>query len=868
MAFDPSSNPPAAWTRTRRIVGAALVALITAIAYGPVFGAGFVYDDPIAVLRNPAVVQFDLGAILTQPQWTFYGADAESTVGTWRPGANILLATVYRLAGPSPFAFHLFVLALHAFACVAAWALARRITRSDAIGFAVALLFAVHPAHVESVAWVSAVADPAFGLCALWALERHLAWRETSASATNSRSSPWFAGCLFLASLAANELALGVALAILLLDGAAGRRLRDWRAYMPYAAALVVYVGARMLVFHSVWAGFDRATTNFGVDTARLLLLRAEVLGMGVRFAAWPTDLRLFHPFAPDASRGGIALPLALCAVWIALCVWLARRGERALFAAAALVLVPLLTLVVRVETLSQFPFSERYLYLPVFGMALFAALLARRYLPNAVAIALLAIATTAASIATHAETRTWHDDEVLFRTAAERSPRSPFARLARARDLLARYRAGSEPDVLREAEREFTNVLELLEMAARGDGSIFALRADHVQANVGLGWVLLYIAEADGTHDFGPATSVFRITTQRYPSSEEAWTGLGVALTESGEFADARAAFERALTENARFVEAHRNLGRLHMRTGDIAAARAAFEAALRYEPDGVESLLLRGGALEQLGDDAGALRDFDRAVELAPRNARPRVQRAILEAKAGRLDAARREVEVALELDPSNAEAHLTLGKLKVANGEKHGALASFQRACDLDPTSFEAHYNAGILSVELEGVPNAMSYLLRAYRHQPSAAVGKQLGDAIRSLSVASPEAFLELATTDADLGDKDGALRWLADVLALEPENGSALFLRGSMLREKGDNAGAREALEHAVRIMPGYFAAQEALARVLDDLGDKARALEHYEAALQILEKAAVASSEFDRPLQTLRERIRVLREEK
>ncbi len=868
MAIDPSSKSPAPWTRGRRIAGAALLALITAIAYGPVFGAGFVYDDSLVVLRNPAIVQFDLGAILTQPQGTFYGPDVQGTLGTWRPGASLLLATAYLFAGPAPFAFHLLALALHTAACGAAWALARRISRSDAIGFAVALLFAVHPAHVESVAWISAVADPAFGLCALWAMERHLAWREADARAPNSRSSPWFAGVLLLASLSANELAIGVVLAIFVLDAAVGRGPRGWRAYKPYAAALAVYVVARMFVFHSVWAGFDRATTDFGVDTTRLLMLRAEVLGLGIRFAAWPTDLRLFHPFAPDASRGGLALPLALCAAWIALCVWLARRGERALFAAAALVLVPLLVLVVRVEALSQFPFSERYLYLPVFGMALFAALLARRFLPTVVAALLLAVATVAAGIATNVQARTWHDDEVLFRTAAERSPRSPFARLARARDLLARYRADSEPDVLREAEREYGDALDLLSAAQSGDGSIFGLRADHVQANVGLGWIRLYIAEGDGSRDFGPATAVFKMTAQRYPSSEEAWTGLGVALTESGDFEGAREAFERALSANARFVEAHRNLGRLHMRTGDFAAARTAFEAALGHEPDGVESLLLHGVALEQSGDDVGARRDFDRAAELAPRDARPRVQRAILDAKAGRTEEARRELDAALELDPSNAEAHLTLGKLKAANGEKHGALASFERACDLDPNSFEAHYNAGILSVELEGVPYAMSYLLRAYRNQPNAAVGKQLGDAIRNLSVASPEAFLELATTDADRGDRDGALRWLADVLTLEPDNGPALFLRGSMLREKRDNAGAREAFEHAVRIMPDNFAAQDALAKVLDDLGEKAGALQHFEAALRILEKAAEGSEAFDRPLQSLRERIRKLREEK
>ncbi len=860
----PSSVP---WSTVRRAACALLVVLIVAVAYGPVFAAGFVYDDQLVVLRDPAIAHFDVSALLTQPLWDFYSPEAAASVGYWRPGASLVLALTYALAGPSATAFHVVSLALHAAAACAAWVLARRIARSDAVGFAVALLFAVHPVHVESVAWISAIGDPAFGLCALLALERHLAWRESDARGESPRTSPWAAGALLLAGLAAKELAVGVVLAVLVLDFAGGYRVRDWRAYKPYIAALAVYVVARMFVFHSVWGGFDRTTTEFGVTAGRLMLLRAEILGLGVRFAVWPTDLRLFHPFAPDASQGGLAVPLAACAAWIALCIWLAWCRQRALFAAAALVLAPLAVLVLRVGALGQFPFSERYLYLPVFGIALFWVLLARHFLPSAVGVALLAIATAAGAWATRAQAKTWHDDDVLFRTAVERSPRTPYAHIILGRNLLERYRTSSDPELLREASREFDQALALLLAAQRGDGSILGLSDDHVQANVGLGWSMLYITEADGTRDFAPAEEVFRMAAERYPTSEEAWTGLGVARMERHDLAGAEEAFANALRQNDRFVEARRNLGRLHMQAGDYAAARAAFEEALRYEPDGVDTLLLLGGSLERSGDDAGARARFDRAAELAPRDARPHVQRAILDAKAGRTPEARRELDIALELDPSNSEAYLTRGKIQAANGEKNGALVSFRRACDLAPNSFEAHYNAGILTLQLESVPQAMPYLLRAYESQPDATLGKQLGDAIRNLPLASSEAFLQLATSDADRNDFDGALAWIANALELQPEDGPTLYLQGAMRREKGDLAGARESLRKAVAQMPENFTAQDALAGVLAQLGDKAGALEHSREALRILEKAATGSEEYDQTLQLLRRRIDSLSKE-
>ncbi len=856
----PACSPPA-WSTARRIALVLLLVVATALAYGPVFGASFVYDDNLVVLRNPAVAEFDLGALLTRPLWAFYSSETELAVGYWRPASSLLLALAYAVAGPTPMAFHALVVALHLAACGAAWALARRITRSDAAGFAVALLFAVHPVHVESVAWISAVGDPAFGLCALLALERHLAWREAG-----SRGSPWAAGALLLAGLAAKELAAGTIVCVLVLDFALGHKPRGWRAYAPYAAAFGLYFAARMLVFHSVWAGFDRTTTEFGVSATRLLLLRAEILGLGLRFTAWPTDLRLFHPFAPDASRAGLALPLALLAAWVAACGWLAWRKERVLLAAALLVLAPIAVIVVRVGALGTFPFSERYLYVAVFGIALFAVVLARRFLPQPIAVASLAVVAIAGGSATRAQSRVWQDDATLFRTATERSPRAPYARWLYGRDRIEHYRTTREPDSLRDAEREFQESLALLEAAQKGDGSIFALSDDHVQANVGLGWVLLYISEADGTRDFEPAEVVFRMATKRYPGSEEAWTGLGVALMERGDPAAAKDALQQALKVNERFVEAHRNLGRLHMRTGDWAAARASFETALRWQPDAPDSLILLGSALERGGDDVGARRNFDRAAELAPNDARPRVQRAILHAKVGRFDEAQRDLDAAIELDPKNAEAHLTRGKIQAARGENHGALMSFQRASDLDPSSFEALHNAGILSLQLEGVPQAMPYLVRAYEIRPDEAAQKQLTEAIRKLPVASPEAFVQLATADADRGDVDGALAWLELALALQAENGPASYLQGAMLYKKGDKPGASAAWEKAVKLMPDSFPAHDSLAGLLLELGDKAGALKHSEEALRILEKSAAGTDQYDQPLDVLRGRVQRLRE--
>jgi tetratricopeptide (TPR) repeat protein len=654
------NRPPAGW------VGALACALALCVASLPALGAGFVYDDRLVVLRNPAVAAFDLGELLGQPMWAFYGPGSEPEVGFWRPLASLAHALVWSVAGPSAAAFHALSLALHLLACAAAWRLARRLLRDDVAAMWTALLFGLHPVHVESLAWISAVGDPLYAALGLLAIERHLAWRERGA-----RGSPWAAGGLFLLALCAKELAAGVLLAAVAIELARGDRRPLARAWLPWIRALGAWWALRALVFASPLAGFDRTTTDFGVSAARLLLLRVELLGGGLALLAWPAKLTLFRPFVPEPGWREVLVPLLALGAWVALAVAAARRRARTLLALLLLALAPLAALVVRVGSLGLFPLSERYLYLAAFGFAAALVWAARGLLSARWAALALSVLALGFGIRSHEQARVWRDEETLFRAAAQASPRSPYARRQIGRVLLERYRVSADPAALREAEREFQAGLALLEASQKGDGTVFAVRDDHVQTNVGMGWVLAYQAEAEGEGDFGPARAVFELVVGRYPESEEGWTGLGVAQLRGGDLEAAQRSFERALAQNERFVEAHRNRGRLALRRGAWAEARRSFERALELQPDHVETLLLLASAHERAGDESGAMRQLERASALAPRSAAPIVGRASLVAKAGLFEEAERLLDSALALEPDSAQAHLELGKVRAARG-----------------------------------------------------------------------------------------------------------------------------------------------------------------------------------------------------
>src|SRR5262245_52031500 len=192
----------------------ALCVALAAIPFLPGLAGGFVYDDLAMVVRNPRIASFaHLPEILGRPMLDFLDPETASHVGYWRPVAGLALTLGYALGGGGPIGFHLVSLGLHLAATAVAFRLAWRLSKSTPIAFFAALLFAVHPTHVEGVSWISAINDPLFGLFALLALDAFVAWRDAG-----SRGSAWGAALWLLPALLSKEMAAAIAPMALAVD--------------------------------------------------------------------------------------------------------------------------------------------------------------------------------------------------------------------------------------------------------------------------------------------------------------------------------------------------------------------------------------------------------------------------------------------------------------------------------------------------------------------------------------------------------------------------------------------------------------------------------------------------------------------------
>ena len=712
-------------------IGAAL-ALTGAVlvAHGRGLAGAFVYDDLELVLANPALVSIDrLPRALTTAYWDFLDPETASRIGYWRPLSAVALFFGRAVAGGHPAGFHALSVALHALAVLLAWRFARRLfetsTRAPAFAaFASALFFALHPVHVESVAWISAVNVPLAGLFGFGFLGSWLAWKQRGATGLPLAPTAWFLAALLSkeTSVALLPLAAALEFAVARRGAHGSRSAQHLRAGWPWlAGASLFYFGARVAVFQSPWGGLDRVTTDLAVSAGRAIALRVELLGELLRLLVWPHPLSAFREVQPERAPGDptLWLALGLIALWLSAIGVLAWRGRRTAAFLAAFAPLTLLPVVLRIESLGRFLASDRFLYLPAFGVSALVALLATRLPRTLGAVALVALGGVLAQ-RTWQRTGVWRDEHALFESEARLQPDSAYVQWGLGRVLLERYRTSGDLALVARARSAFERVGELHDRMKAGDATLFASPDDFLQANLGLGWSYLLEAQALPPHEYETSEAIFRATLASFPRSEDAHTGLGAVLRAQGRVAEARAAFERALELDPLSWEAWLNLARLELDAGEADAARRAFEQVLARRAGDTEAAFGLGLALALGGKTELARERFAALAEHAAAppatRAKALVQLGNLAAAGGAFADAIARYDDALTLAPGEASAWLHRGQALVALGRPAPALEAFQQACALDPRNFRAHYNFAALLVQ-SGQPGLA---LEVYEH----------------------------------------------------------------------------------------------------------------------------------------------------
>jgi tetratricopeptide (TPR) repeat protein len=611
-APDPCPVPPACardapsqpgFNRTVLLTCVLLVGA-TLLAFGRVTGNDFVnYDDPDHVTENPYV---RAGLSPAGVRWAFTTTHAVNPC--WQPLAWLSLMLDTTLQGTEPSGYHRTSLLLHVANTLLLFLFLRRATGRVGPSGVVAAFFALHPLHVESVAWAAErkdVLSTLFGLLALWAYVGY--------AARPGLGRYVLVLVAFALGLLAKPMLVTLPCVLLLLDYWPLGRWRPAGTPAPDTSAAAVvpaplgWLLAEKVPLFVLAAGASVMTLlaqQGVVAPAEHVPLPARLANAVTAYVTylrqtfWPAGLAVFYPYFPDkVSPGSVAAGTVLLGALSATFLGAARRWPY--LAVGWLWFLGTLVPVIGLVQVGTHAHADRYTYVPLIGLFLLltwsgADLLAHWRVSETFTVAIVGLLLGACLSCTWRQVGTWHDSVTLWRHALD-------------------------------------------------------VTADNYLAHDNLG-VFLW-KRGERTEALAHYTEAVRIN----PAFASAHYNLSVALAARGQADQAIEHVREAVRLNPRHAPAQHNLGMALWTRGRLDEAADHCTAALAVNPAYASAWHVLGAARWQQGRNDEAIACYRRAVELGPDVPRYLCSLAFALSEAGRREEAEAHYRRALQLDPN---------------------------------------------------------------------------------------------------------------------------------------------------------------------------------------------------------------------
>jgi protein O-mannosyl-transferase len=631
-AHAPSQRPAPPSRQRIAVICLILIALIL-IVYGPVRHYGFVsIDDGSYVTVNPDV---NTGLTWHGVVWALTSGYAAN----WHPltwWSHMLDVQLYGLnAGPH----HVTNVLLHIASTLLLFGALYVMTRALYRSAFVAALFAVHPQHVESVAWVAErkdVLSTFFGMLAIYAYAGYIR--------KGGRVRYALVAVAFGLGLMAKPMLVTLPFVLLLLDYWPLNRitLGDWpRQVQLVREKIPLFILAALSSVVTFWAqrtaGAVAGLTGFPLD---LRIANALVSWAGyIRKMVWPVNLPAFYPYPRSLPSGELALSLLIL---IGISLWVLAGIKRRPYALVGWLwylgtLIPVIGLV----QVGEQAMADRYSYIPLVGLFIIVAWggtdLVRAHSRQADFI--LAVAAVL----------------LIFGCT-----------------ILARTQVGY-----------WENSVKLWEHT-------LAITTDNYRTHADLAGVLA----ADAKYD--DAVAHYSEALRIRPNVSGTHNNLGITLALAGKPENAIREFSEALRLRPDFTEAQNNLGNALLTQGKFGEAKAIFTAVLSSNPDNAQARSNWASALVKEGKIDEGIAQYSETLRRNPDYVDAHTQLALVLAKQRRFDEAITHFRKALQFLPEDAQLHNNLGVALASQGKISDAVREFSAALRAKPDFADARNN----------------------------------------------------------------------------------------------------------------------------------------------------------------------------
>ncbi len=601
-----------------------LVFFATLLAYAPALRGGFIWDDLGHVTRADLRPWSGLLRI-----WGEMGATQQ-----YYPFLHTAFWLEHRLWGDAPLGYHLLNVLLHATAaCLFGVTLQRLLTPAEGaerphaatIAWLAALLFALHPVGVESVAWISEQKNTLSTVLYLCAALVYLRFDEDRRADRYA-----LATGLFVLALLTKTVTATLPAALLVIFWWKRGTLSWRRDVLPLLPWFVLSAAAGLVTSWVEGSLLGAHGADYSLGLVGRSLLAGRVIWFYFGKLLWPADLIFIYPrwTVDPGAAWQYLFPLGVAGVIATL--WWQRRKNRGALAA---VLFFVGSLFPALGFINVFPFifsyvADHFQYLASLGIFALAAAglvtLATR-VPAGVGRGLAGALLILLGALTWQQSAMYRDVFTLYQTTIDRNP---------------------------DAWMAHNNLAESLAGAGRVTEAI-----PHLQRAIAL-----------------------------RPQSAEAENNLGDDLRQLGQPLDAIPHLQRALELQPTFAQAHNNLGVALMEANRPGEGMAQFEEALRLNPRYAQACFNLGLALANTGHPPEAIEHFARAVQLDPNYGEAELNWAVGLTITGRFTAAVPHFERAIQLEPNSSEAHGLYGRALAEAGRNDQANAQYREAARL--------------------------------------------------------------------------------------------------------------------------------------------------------------------------------------
>ncbi|MBP7507034.1 MAG: tetratricopeptide repeat protein [Prolixibacteraceae bacterium] len=558
-----------------------IISVLTLIAFSPVFNAGFVnWDDDVYVVENTDVIQGNITNLITKP-----------VAGNFHPLTMISLAADYKISGGKASFMHIVNLFLHLCNIVLVFFFIYNLTgKKFWIAAVTSSLFAIHPLHVESVAWISERKDLLYSLFFLGGLLLYLEYIKKK-----DIKLLIVVALLSLLAMLSKPAAVVFPLVLIAVDYFSDRinNKKVWLEKIPFLLIAIIMGVVTLIVQKDSGAYSDELLFPF----SSRILFASYGLMMYVLKTLLPINLCAFYPFPNinEALPAPYFISLAFTVFLIAVFIIALKKNFKSLAFAVFFYVVNLI-LVLQLLPVGSAVIADRYSYIPLIAPFFIIGFFVQKVIdkkngkiPNFISIPAVAVFIVLAFVS-RSQAATWKDGASLWNKAISSCPSG---------------KAFSNRGLLYKAEGKTEEAFDMFSKA---------IEIDKYNSDALVNRANIFFSRKNYTS----AIADYSVCIEKEKDNDKAFANRGAAYISIGEYDKALSDLNTSIQLNPATQNGYKNRALLYVMTGNFKYAIADYIKHLEIVPDNTGDIYYKiGYCFLQINDNKRAADAFSRAIQ-----------------------------------------------------------------------------------------------------------------------------------------------------------------------------------------------------------------------------------------------------------